>query len=106
MTRFYDFTLDALSGVQFVVYRDQLSTNGDIESGILAGLDRPRRHDPECCIGSKPDGRSGPESAGTHLKGIGKPSVRRSMVSDRRGRAWPLRTASSRDLCIGNASDT
>lgn len=48
MKRFYDFGLssDAMSGVRFVVYRDGLNSNGDVESGILEGVVRLRRHDP------------------------------------------------------------
>ncbi|MEM7056117.1 MAG: glycosyltransferase [Pseudomonadota bacterium] len=53
MKRFYDFNLssDALSGVRFVVYRDGLSSNGDIESGILQGVARLKRHDPAKRVG-------------------------------------------------------
>lgn len=48
MKRYYDFGLssDALTGVRFLVYRDGLSTNGDVESGLLQGVVRLRRHDP------------------------------------------------------------
>jgi len=53
MKRFYDFGLssDALTGVRFLVYRDGLSSNGDVESDILQGVVRLRRHDPVKRVG-------------------------------------------------------
>ena len=53
MKRYYEFDLPipGLQRVRFVVHRQDLSANGDLESGILQGVQRLKRHDPNLGIG-------------------------------------------------------
>lgn len=46
MTRLFDFSLErqGLEGVQFLICRDELPCNGDLESAFLDGLSNVRRH--------------------------------------------------------------
>ncbi len=53
MKRFYDFSLssDALMDVRFLANRNGLTSNGDIESGILQGVVSLKRHPPAKKVG-------------------------------------------------------
>ena len=46
MTRLFDFVLDrqGLKGVRFLICRDELPSNGGLESGFLEGISNLRRH--------------------------------------------------------------